>query len=383
MIASSPLAIREAHFAKADAAAAFVAALSFLLLVRRPRSMTVCALTTGAVAGLAMSTKYLVAFAAMPLVALGGDLGWRLRDGRWRPAALAVAVAGIVFLTLAPAWLHDPGLSFGFLWSVAASQQDYPRLPFFAGWVERPSTYHVTVSLRYGAGLLVALLALPALLRGLWRPGASRLIAIAVVAHGLVLLTNPLVVARNLLPSLSGIVVLVADLVCTAVLRSPFSRRRAVAACLVGLVLIAEPLSAGVRLVSLLGEPDTRASAGRWIAEHVPPDARVITWGAPAGAADFGAPALHGRAAPRALPVERWSGAGVAYVVRHSYPLPFSSAPEPADWPEMRAVAVFDPFDGPIDDPVLEPLDAFYLPLARFDGITRPGPRITIYEVRR
>jgi hypothetical protein len=42
---------------------------------------------------------------------------------------------------------------------------------------------------------------------------------------------------------------------------------------------------------------------------------------------------------------------------------------------------VFDPFEGPGVAPVIEPVDAFYLPLGRLSGVLRPGPRIEILAV--
>jgi len=55
-----------------------------------------------------------------------------------------------------------------------------------------------------------------------------------------------------------------------------------------------------------------------------------------------------------------------------SDPLP----PLPADF---ALAASFDPFDGTAVHPVLDPLDSFYLPLARFRGVERPGPHVDVY----
>ena len=365
-----------------NAAASFVAASAFFVLADRSRSLTSRAVRIGLVAGLALGTKYLVGFAFVLMLDLGRELRWSLRDGRWRYAASAGALALAVFLLLAPTWITDPKQSAAFTRAVVASQQNFPVQAFFSGWVGGPLEYHATVSLRTGTGLLFALLTLPALLCALRRPGASRMIAVAILAHGLVLAANPLVVARNLLPALSGLAVLVADLVHRALQRASAPRRRLAAAmALVGVILVAEPIVAAIRLVNLLGRQDTRAAASQWIDDNLPPNARIATWGAPAGAADFGAPTLTGRRAARGAAPAQWRQLGITHLVRHSYPLPYSSAPLPADWPEMRRVAAFDPFDGPMRSPVLEPLDAFYLPLGGLDGVAQPGPLIEIFEL--
>jgi hypothetical protein len=74
-----------------------------------------------------------------------------------------------------------------------------------------------------------------------------------------------------------------------------------------------------------------------------------------------------------------WRANGITHVVQHSYPLAYSSDPlPPVDGLEL--VAVFDPFDGSPCAPVWEPVDAFYLPLAGFDCVVRPGPEVRIFR---
>jgi hypothetical protein len=46
-----------------------------------------------------------------------------------------------------------------------------------------------------------------------------------------------------------------------------------------------------------------------------------------------------------------------------------------------RVAAAFDPFD-PGARPIYDPHDAFFVPVAGFEGVHAPGPRITIYELR-
>jgi hypothetical protein len=44
-------------------------------------------------------------------------------------------------------------------------------------------------------------------------------------------------------------------------------------------------------------------------------------------------------------------------------------------------VALFDPFDRGAR-PVYDPHDAFFVPVAGFEGVRLPGPRISIYQLR-
>jgi hypothetical protein len=142
--------------------------------------------------------------------------------------------------------------------------------------------------------------------------------------------------------------------------------------------IAAEPLVTSITLVRLLGRPDTRQLAAAWIAAHAPPGTPIVTWGAPPGSNEWGRPSLDGHPVLQRLAPERWAASGATLLVHHTYPLPWSADPLPQAGRALRTLAVFDPFEGPVPEPVLEPLDAFYLPLARFGDVVRPGPRITI-----
>jgi len=228
----------------------------------------------------------------------------------------------------------------------------------------------------------MAVLAVPALLAGLARRGL-RWIALSVLGHWAVIVGTHAVNARFLLPSLPGLAVLVASLVDDGVERTASVRWRGASVVAIGSLVLAEPLANAVTLVTLLGRTDTRSLAAAWIDAHIPPDARVVSWGAPPGAVDFGRPPLGRRIVLAGLPPARWHAEGVRYLVQHQYPLPWSSVPLPVPAEALESLAVFDPFHGPpaSPGPVFEPLDAFYLPLGRFDGVERPGPRIAVFAV--
>lgn len=382
LMASSTVAIREAHFAKADSAAAAATALLLLALTRSWSSPDRRALAIGAAGGLALSTKYLVGL--LPAILLALARGGRSEGRAVEPRSVAVGTIALatVVLALNTPWIRWPRTAWLFMQAIIDSQWTYTHQAWLADALVSPLRYHATVSLPFGCGTGFAILALPGLVLGLARR-ESRLIALAVLGHCAVLLLNPLVLARNLLPAVPGLAVLTAALLVTAVdrlVRAPV--HRALALGLAAAVLTAEPLLNGARLVRLLGLPDTRALATRWIEEHVPEDARIVSLGAPTWAVGFGMPAVGGRTVFTRLPPAQWRARGVTLVVRHQHPLPFSREPMPAGGvPPLRSLAVFDPFDGPLHDPVFEPQDAFFLPLARFSGIKRPGPRIEIFAL--
>ncbi|MEW6270963.1 MAG: hypothetical protein AB1689_16895, partial [Thermodesulfobacteriota bacterium] len=78
-------------------------------------------------------------------------------------------------------------------------------------------------------------------------------------------------------------------------------------------------------------------------------------------------------------------GAGVRWLVTHDHVL-FSSHLDPdvlAPFGERLVLrAEFDPFRGPRDAALFDAQDAYYVPMAGFGVVERPGPSVRIYELR-
>ena len=74
--------------------------------------------------------------------------------------------------------------------------------------------------------------------------------------------------------------------------------------------------------------------------------------------------------------------AGIGYVLTHTHVL-FSSRVNPDIMrrlaPHLRLLVEFDPFVAGRKDAVFEARDAYYVPMASFGAVTRPGPVIRIY----
>jgi hypothetical protein len=190
-----------------------------------------------------------------------------------------------------------------------------------------------------------------------------------------------MVLARFFLPSVPGLAALIAALVVTVCARLPARWRNAAIASL-ALAIAAEPAANAAALVYRLGREDTRVLAGRWLDQHLPAEAAIGVGGAPALAThEWGGPVTTAHRLRRAPRPQAWKSAGLEYVAWHSYPLPYSALPLPAALRERSPIAVFDPIAGDAQDLVLEPLDAFYLPLAGLAQVERPGPRIAVYRL--
>lgn len=380
IVATSTLAVREAHFGKADSATAF-AGLVFLLAatdsVLRPRPRAVL---VAIALGYAVSNKASVGLlvpAAYVFLRGYGDGPWRIP---WRELWIGAAVSAATVLVLNPHWLLQTKDAIFVAQTAVGNVSDNAWL---AGADEAlpPLQYHSQISLRYGAGLLVAWAAAPALLYGLYRGPATRVVALYILGPMMVFLSSPMVIARFILPFIPPLAVLIAIAAADATRRLS-ERTRAIVLAILALTFVAEPLLRSIAIVDLLQERDTRLLASDWLEANVPPDAVVVSWGTPDPVhADWGGVPPGKRAVRRNLEPELWGPEGVSHVVWHTYPLAYSSVPPPAALRDMTPAAVFEPFDGPTDEPVLEPMDAFYLPLGRLDGVARPGPRIAIYRL--
>ena len=209
LVAVLPLAVREAQFAKADSAAAFAAACLLLLLVREWRSRTRGVIAIAVAAAFAASTK--LSLGVLPAAAYALHRLLRRGDRRLDRRALLFgsAAAGATLLLLNPYWVLSPALSWTLAKAIAPSFATTSWLPG-GDSVPGPFVYHVTTSLRFGCGLAVTALTLPAVALGLLRAGPPRAIAILVLGHFAVLLSSPMVIARFFLTCVPALAVLVA-----------------------------------------------------------------------------------------------------------------------------------------------------------------------------
>jgi len=178
---------------------------------------------------------------------------------------------------------------------------------------------------------------------------------------------------------------------------------RAILTC--GLLgLLATPLYRSIRQDVLLARTDSRTLARAWVLDHVPPGATVARVGARASFTWVQLPVSpigtdpRGPSSPETLPSPWYTVVNAArlsevartpgvplYVMTQEHPLRVYAHLDPDDRRALERDAELlweiSPFrqDGP--PPVYEKPDAYFLPFARFEGVSRPGPAIRIFRM--
>jgi len=370
--------VRDAHWALIEALLLLGIVGTLLLVVRALERPTLGRFAlAGAALGLTASAKYSGVTLAAP-IALAVLLA-RRAEGRsvlgtlWdRRLIVAAALVVAAFLAGSPFMVVSRK---EFMDSMAIREWSYRDASFgtAVGFI-----HHVVFSLRYSHGLAMEVAGVVGLVAlGLRSPGRMTIVAYTFatyLAFGPARIV-PMRYASSLAP---GIVLGAAWVVMEVAARA---RRPRLAIGLAAAILIADPAYRVVRLDRLLGREDTRVSARRWLDRNVPPpgpimsrESKALRWGRPAiedryEVVAYGNRLARRRAAPWALLAESPTG----YI-------PW--APEiDAVLREVGTVAeVFDPYKAGAR-PVYDPHDAFFVPVAGFEGVRVPGPRITIYRL--
>jgi 4-amino-4-deoxy-L-arabinose transferase-like glycosyltransferase len=375
--ALAPLAVQNAHFGRVDLLALLFMALA-LWLGGRARGRAGWAFA-GVAAGLAAGTKYTAGVVAvyLLLLVLQGD------DRRGRLLAVGSGALLAFLAVLAPAG-HPLQFIDGFRFLAARSADGY-GMPI--GFV-----YHPTVSLPAGLGIGAYALSLAGIGVALWRRTPIDLALLALVAAYLLLVGfSQEVFLRYALPLLPPLCLLAGGVVRLAGAR----RLPAIALAVLAAALLVPSALTSVQGDRLLTATDTRELAARWLLANAPPGSEVVVpnyWGELFydGEAIRTRPLhplyLAGDPLPDSFQLGRYTdrlvvnrpGGSSCYQVYESGPPWQSGVAIPIGGMSSQ---VFTPYSGSAPTgAVYDPLDSFYLPLAGFGSITRPGPSIVITE---
>lgn len=391
LLATCWLHVRDSHFLKTEALLALAALFAMDRLARWAASeRRRDALLAGAAIGVATGIKYPALFLLVPAW-IADVLRPGRRGVRLLPSAdlLVIGVATVAaFFVVSPFVILDAGrmkdtvdlLSIAIYATRpdAVIPADAGPLDGLLGWLRsRAFGYHATVSLRYGMGLLPALVLPIAVVRALVRPEPFlRMSAVFCVVSYLVAGASPVHLARYVTIITPFAAVLLAELVVTV------ARGRGWLVVGLTALLAAEPLALSVAGDRIGAQPDTRVAATEWMRTQLPPGSVVAILGTkllPSGQ-PVAPPNVRTVHLPEPTPAAM-AEAKVTHVLTHDHLLEFSTV-DPAVMtalaPHLRLLTELTPYTGEPGGR-FERVDAYYIPFADLGAVARPGPRVRIY----
>ena len=391
------LHVRDSHFGVTDVPATFLAVCAFWAALRcATRGVTIGRVAlTGALCGLAASTKYNAAMVLLPAIAaIAAPVEWRSGASiaaAARSIALLLACAAAAFLAGTPFAVLDYR---SFLASVAAVRSHLAggHVIMTRGW-----PYHAAFTLRYGLGIpLVAAACAGAVWLAAARPRAALLVLVFPIPYYLYLGSGQTVFVRYLIPMVPFVCLIAAFFVDRA---GSIAARRfgvpagAAAIAVLATILCAQTLRASVLFDRLMTVEDTRVAGGKWIESHLPSGASMYQSGYGAG---------HVQPKPRAFYPQytfdetaarfeldrRPAASPPEVIVLLESPLgPYSLVPARVASLVAEEYALAASIDGVPPEEAGEALydreDAFFTPFAGIEHARRPGPNVKIFLRRR
>lgn len=396
-LAVAALHVRDSHFGVTDVMAACLATCSFLYTARFARDGTRRSLVLSALfAGLAASTKYNCGLIVLPALwavvfstgAAAGGLAVAGRAGLYAGVSIAAFVAG------------TPYAAIDFPAFVTAMQEITAHLQGGHAAVAGPAwVTHVTISLRYGLGLPLLVTAVAGVLLYVlrdWREGI--LFAIFPIVYFAVVGAGQTAFARYILPIVPFLCVAAAYFVVALARVVADVAGRSVTgavAWVIAIVLAAPSAWSAARIDLLLSRTDNRVIAAEWIYRSFPNGITMHQTGSGYGqvqikAVDpFASPrfpeVLYDEGADAFRHPDGSAAAAPDLIVLQESPLTYSSVPEgirrivDAEYELRQTFAALDSADPSL---VFDPDDAFYVPLAGFDAVVRPGPNLLLFARR-
>jgi len=393
-LAIAALHARDSHFGVTDITATLFVTIAFLSTVTfassgRRRDALFAAMWSG----LAASTKYNAGLIVVPLVVAIA----RSRDPRrWLllPGCAAVAIAA--FLCGTPYALFDRASFLAALASISAHLRDGHAAMAGPAWI-----VHLTSSLRYGMGVPLLVAGIVGLVLYVWRDRRDGvLFAVFPVLYYAFIGSGQTAFARYILPIVPFLCLAAAHLVVEAARGMAVRLQRVEAttavAWMVSILVAAPSAVATIRTDLLLARTDNRLIAADWIHSRFPDGVTMAQTGTVAGQLQMSTADETMGARYRNVELDRATGAFAVVraadasmpdvVVVEECPLPYCSVSEKLraslgdDYELERAFIAVDTSRAGV---VYDRDDEFYVPLAGFDAVVRPGPNIAVYQRRR
>ena len=380
-LAIAALHVRESHFGLTDVPATCLLMLAFLFTVRYARGgVRRDALLAAVMAGLAASTKYNAGIVVLPLVwAIATNAGGGSVVNRVGLVLVCALLSVAAFAAGTPYAFLDPHR---FVSSLVAISEHLRRGHIAAqGYSWR---IHMTSSLRYGIGTPMLVSGIAGGVLYVYRDlRAGVLFVSCPVVYFAVIGAGQTTFARYILPVVPFLCIASAYVtVETARAIAAWSGRPAPAPVIAWMLaaLIAMPaLLSSIQTDRLLARTDNRVIAAEWIRAHFPDGARIFHTGRiyahvqlqSGFVPDPHYPSVDYDATPPADLV----------VVAHC-PLAYCDGPPDALYGRLTDYELLEMFTALDEDNlrlVYDKDDAFFVPLAGFEAVTRPGPTLLVY----
>src|SRR6266542_2020006 len=400
-LAVSILHVRESHFAMTDALMTFFAMLSLALLLRAFDSQRAPALSertvhasrrvaqpgqdarrtcsaAGVAGGLAASTKYtaVALFASLAVVHVLLLVRSRQAASRtWLASGVFVAFFAFAFFATTPfAVLDSAKFAEDFRFNFTHLSEGH-IVNLGRGWI-----YHITRSLPYGISFPIFIAAIAGVVPFVRHHAAYALIVGAFAIATYASLGNGYTVFFRYVLPLVPILCLSAAIGVHRVVRSSGGARLALAFAFWGMVNC-------IWFDALLAKKDTRVIARAWLDAHVTRDETFYEAENPYARLD-----LHGFAAhewrydPATESFVDAGGRTPDWLVLHESPV-WTYATAPAALRRLAAekydvVQTIAATRGASRSAVYDLQDAFFMPVAGFRTVIRPGPTVLIYRRR-
>ena len=373
------LHVRDSHFGVTDVPMTCMVLVGFLAIVRLSESGSRRDLVAaGILTGLAVATKYNAALLVLP--ACFAILNDPLRRPIRMRLALVVAFAAIMtatFLIVCPFSVLSYEKFLADVMDVSRHLADGHGPDLGRGW-----TYHLTTTLRYGLGMPLLVAGILGLLLMVWREGRRGiLVALFPVAYYALIGSGRTVFARYALPAVPFLCLTAGYLVVTIAAAVTTSLRRPgwriPATTLLTAAVLWPSLLSVIAFDRLIAREDSRVLARRWIEARFAPGTTIAQLGPSNGhvyiyyETDY-------------VLSDTTSSPRPTLVIVVSSPMGSPGLDSVAPWLEREYDLQFVQKVVAEDDPAntYDRQDEFFVPLAGFHQVDRPGPNLRIY-VRR
>jgi hypothetical protein len=325
-----------------------------------------------AFAGLATATKYNAVLILLPLLATVITSPKRI--------AMLLGVAFAAFFVASPFVILDYTNSMTALQQISDHLSAGHGVNLGRGW-----SVHLTTSLRYGLGIPLLATGIAGLVVAIYRrPREGVVLALFPIVYYLTIGAGYTVFARYILPVIPflciGAAIAVTEVARRWLKPSPSIAFQTIA-WVVALIIVAPSAWSIFQFDRLLARTDSRVMVEDWVKQHYPNGAVIGQMLRLSNHLYFIPEVLGQPSKYQPLLVDEVPGEPDVLVVPSSLYDRGYRPPQPVEALMLRYTKAYwvDTFDPKAGDVIFDRQDEFYLPLAGFEWINRPGPSFVVY----